>query len=243
METADSGEGSPQPRGEDPRCESQLDASPQRASDCTGGNRHERKRRRPTRSTATSQARRGSSAPPGGPPQCLGSAASLGGPTPGHTPARPRSSGVSGSGDAEDPYPSSECSSEELESDLEPNQKRQKSEKPGSSGLPCFDPADLVRSREGIFKAPKVIQQYVDKHFRCCLLKVERDALFKEHPRPDLDSCTVPKVDKFIMDFLAKRMPKEYDNELSKIQGSMGYSTPPALCRASWMRALRRTRQ
>ena len=178
-------------------------AHPQRSDDQTDGRSRARKRQRPTRSEdfTTGRARRGSSASSGGPSQRHGPSASLGGPsqshgppaslggsTSGHTSAPGRRGGASGSDEPEDTYPQSESSSEELEDTQEPASKRRKQGEVGLSGLPCFDPAELVRSREGTFKAPKVIQQYVDKHFRRCLLKEERDALFKEHPRPDLDS-------------------------------------------------------
>ena len=33
-----------------------------------------------------------------------------------------------------------------------------------------------------------------------------------------MDSCTLPKVDKFMTEYLGKYMPKDYDSELSKIQ-------------------------
>jgi hypothetical protein len=55
----------------------------------------------------------------------------------------------------------------------------------GPSGLSCFDPPALVKSSEGTFKAPKIIQEYLDKHFKRCASKEEREALFKEHPRLD----------------------------------------------------------
>ena len=62
----------------------------------------------------------------------------------------------------------------------------------GPSGLTCFDPADQVKS-SGTFKAPKVIQEYLDKHFKRCLTKEEWEALFSDHPRPDAESCSVPQ--------------------------------------------------
>ena len=73
----------------------------------------------------------------------------------------------------------------------------------------------------------------MDKHFRRCLLKEERDALFKE---PDLDSCAAPNVDKYIVDFLGKRMPKEHDSELSRIQGSVLASARPLV--SAWQSLL-----
>ena len=37
-------------------------------------------------------------------------------------------------------------------------------------------------------KVPKSIQKYLNKYLRHCLMKEEREALFREHPRPDLDA-------------------------------------------------------
>ena len=42
-----------------------------------------------------------------------------------------------------------------------------------------------------------------------CLTKEKREALFKEHTRPDLDFCVPPKIGKYMSEFLRKRMPKE----------------------------------
>ena len=59
------------------------------------------------------------------------------------------------------------------------------------------------------------------KHLKRCLPKEEREALFKEHPRPDLHSAVPPKVDKYVQDFLGKCMPKDHDFELSKTQSAI----------------------
>lgn len=85
-------------------------------------------------------------------------------------------------------------------------------------GIVAFDPASLVRSREGTIKVPKPIQKYLSKHLKQCLTKEQREALFKEHPRPDLEVTLAPKVDKYISDFLGKKLPKEQDTELMKVQ-------------------------
>ena len=50
-------------------------------------------------------------------------------------------------------------------------------------------------------------------------MKEEREALLREHPRPDLDTTTLaPKADRYISDFLGKKFPREQDTELMKIQ-------------------------
>jgi len=41
------------------------------------------------------------------------------------------------------------------------------------------------------------------------------EALFKEHPQPKLDVTTTPEVDEYIPDFLGKKLPKEYNGQLS----------------------------
>ena len=64
-----------------------------------------------------------------------------------------------------------------------------------------FDPAELVKHKEGTFAVPKPISSYLSKHVKRCLSKEEREALFKEHPCPDLDACL---VDKYMSEFLGK---------------------------------------
>ena len=91
---------------------------------------------------------------------------------------------------------------------------------PSSSAAP-FDPASLVQSREGTFTPPDPIVKYLEKHFKHCLSKQEREALFKEHPQPDTAVCVVPRVDKYITDFLGRRMPKDRDAELMRIQAAV----------------------
>ena len=49
-----------------------------------------------------------------------------------------------------------------------------------------FDPASLVKSKEGTFSVPSTMKKYLNKHMKRCLSKEEREAIFKEHPKPDL---------------------------------------------------------
>ena len=63
--------------------------------------------------------------------------------------------------------------------------------------------------------------KYLEKHFKHCLSKQEREALFKEHPRLDTAVCVVPRIDKYITDFLGRRMPKDRDAELMRIQAGV----------------------
>ena len=109
--------------------------------------------------------------------------------------------------------------------DTEYQSKRKKLESETDSDedelLGQFDPASLVKSKEGTFSVPSTMKKYLNKHMKRCLSKEEREALFKEHPKPDLHSCSPPKVDKYISDFLGKRLPKEHDSELAKIQSAI----------------------
>ena len=84
-----------------------------------------------------------------------------------------------------------------------------------------FDPTELVKNREGTFVTPKSVSTYLSKHLRRCLTKEEREALFKEHPRPDVEVCTVPKVDKYMTEFLGKQLPKDNEAQLTKIQAAI----------------------
>ena len=78
-----------------------------------------------------------------------------------------------------------------------------------------------VKAKDGTFQTPKSMRKYLEKHLRRCVSKEEREALFKEHPKPDLPVCAPPRVDKFMTDFLGKRLPKERDHDLSKIQAAV----------------------
>lgn len=111
--------------------------------------------------------------------------------------------------------------------------KRRWTENPEEDSLPYFDPAALVEAKEGTVKVPRAMRRYLEKHMKRCLAKEERDALFKEHPCPDLTSCVLPKIKymldyrlvppkiKYMLDFLGKRLPKTGDADLSKIQASI----------------------
>ena len=41
------------------------------------------------------------------------------------------------------------------------------------------------------------VESYFNKHLKRCLAKKERDIRFREHSRPNLDSCVPPKVYKY----------------------------------------------
>ena len=84
-----------------------------------------------------------------------------------------------------------------------------------------------MKAREGTFNPPTQMGECLNKHLKRCLRKEEREALCKEHPRPDLHSCTPPKADKYMMEFLGKRVPKEHDSVLSKIQADILTSIRP----------------
>lgn len=92
---------------------------------------------------------------------------------------------------------------------------------PESGDFLNFDPTELVKNREGTFVIPKSVESYLSKHLRRCLTKEEREALFKEHPRPDTEVCTVPKVDKYMSEYLGKQFPKDSEAQLTKIQAAI----------------------
>ena len=182
----------------------------------------------------------GSTVPSGGPhSQAHGSAASLGGPGRLENSNEPLDAPWNGTSDEDDCYPSSpEDESSDIDYQPPAHKKRRAgvAEGAGPSSLTCFDPADLVKSSEGTFKAPKLIQEYLDKHFKRCLTKEEREALFREHPRPDAESCSVPQVDKFITDFLGRNMPKDRDGVLCKLQAATLASARPLV--SAWQNLL-----
>ena len=95
-----------------------------------------------------------------------------------------------------------------------------------------FDPASLVKEKEGTFTPHPLVAGYLGKRMQRCLTKEEHEALLKDHPRPGVASCKVPAVDKYIREFLGKRFPKDMDTDLSKIQGGVMHIVCPLA--AAW---------
>ena len=60
----------------------------------------------------------------------------------------------------------------------------------------------------------------------------EREALFKERPRPDTEVCTVPKVDKYMTEYLGKQFTKDSEAQLTKIQAAILATLKPLT--AAW---------
>ena len=87
-----------------------------------------------------------------------------------------------------------------------------------SQGPSYFNPASLVKSKEGTFKPPRPMERYLGKHLKRCLSKEEWDALIKEHPLPDINACVPPKADKYLSDYLGRRFPRDQDAKLNKVQ-------------------------
>lgn len=80
------------------------------------------------------------------------------------------------------------------------------------------------------------MERYLDKHMRRFLAKEEREALFKEHPRPDIDACLPPKVDQYLTDFLGKCFPRQYDTDLARIQSAVLATVRPVI--SAWQSLL-----
>ena len=108
-----------------------------------------------------------------------------------------------------------------LENPSAKHHKGDSSSESSSAGPSYFEPAGLMKTKEGTARVSSHMRNYLDKYMRNCLTKEEREALFKEHPRPDLDSCTPLKVDRFMSEYLGKRMPKDQESELLKIQSAV----------------------
>ena len=91
-----------------------------------------------------------------------------------------------------------------------------------------FDPT-LEREDRDEFKVkvPRMIEKYIDKHFRQALSKEERTAMLKRHPKPDVEAAIPPRLDGFVADFAGKKLDKARDAQLAKIQGAMLYTASP----------------
>lgn len=77
------------------------------------------------------------------------------------------------------------------------------------------------------FEPPKVIEQYIETHFRKSLSKEERTAMLKRHPKPNTKAALPPKLDQFLVDFSGKKLDKARDAQLSRIQASVLYVANP----------------
>ena len=100
-----------------------------------------------------------------------------------------------------------------------------------SQGPSYFDPASLIKSKEGTFKPPRPMERYLGKHLKRCLSKEEWDALIKEHPLPDINECVPPKADKYLSDYLGRRALPQRSGCQTK-QSTVGHSTPSSVCLA-----------
>ena len=75
-------------------------------------------------------------------------------------------------------------------------------------------------SKEGKFRAPFVIADYLEKRMKWCLTKDECKVLTKDHTKSDSPSCKVPPIDRSMKIFLGKTFPEEEHGELAKIQAA-----------------------
>ena len=67
-----------------------------------------------------------------------------------------------------------------------------------------FDPSKEKETEEFRFKAPKVVNSYMEKHFQRTLSKEERTAMLRVHPKPETPVTSPPKLDQFMLDLLEK---------------------------------------
>ena len=67
-----------------------------------------------------------------------------------------------------------------------------------------FDPSKKKETEEFRFKAPKVVNSYMEKHFQRTLSKEERTAMLRVHPKPETPVASPPKLDQFMLDLLGK---------------------------------------
>ena len=90
-----------------------------------------------------------------------------------------------------------------------------------------FDPSKEKETEEFRFRAPNVVNSYMEKHFRRTLSKEERTAMLRVHPKPDTPVASPPKLDQFMSDFAGKRLEKAHDTQLIKIQTNLLYAANP----------------
>ena len=105
--------------------------------------------------------------------------------------------------------------------------KRRKLEAGNKDLTSPFDPSKEKETEEFRFRAPNVVNSYMEKHFRRTLSKEERTAMLRVHPKPDTPVASPPKLDQFMSDFAGKRLDKARDTQLIKIQTNLLYAANP----------------
>ena len=117
------------------------------------------------------------------------------------------------------------------EGDDEPPAKRRKEggdDGPSTSGL--FDPVMAgTEEDEYQFTPPKVIADYLEKHFRRSLTKRERKAMLKADPKPGTPVTSPPNVDEYLGVFWKGKLNLSQDGEWKQVQNALLCSTGP-LC-------------
>ena len=94
--------------------------------------------------------------------------------------------------------------------------------------IQCFDPELETEDKEEFkMKVPRVVERYVEKHFRRSLSKEERTAMLKKHPKPDTEAAAPPKLDSFVADYAGKNLDKAHDAHLARIQGAVLHAANP----------------
>ena len=97
-----------------------------------------------------------------------------------------------------------------------------------TSGL--FDPV-IAGSEEDEyhFTPPKVVCDYLEKHFRCGLIKRERKAMLKADPKPNTPAASPPDVDEYLGVFYRGKLNHGQDGEMKQVQTALLNATGP-LC-------------
>ena len=115
--------------------------------------------------------------------------------------------------------------------DEPPPTKRKKEgdgEEPSTSGL--FDPVLAgTEEDEYQFTPPKVISNYLEKHFRRSLTKKERKAMLKADPKPQTPVISPPNVDEYLAVFWKGKLNLSQDGEWKQVQNALLCATGP-LC-------------
>ena len=85
-----------------------------------------------------------------------------------------------------------------------------------TSGL--FDPV-IAGSEEDEqhFSPPKVVCDYLEKHFRCSLTTRERKAMLKADPKPSTLVAAPPEVDEYLGVFYKSKLNLSQDGEMKQI--------------------------
>ena len=119
---------------------------------------------------------------------------------------------------------------DQLDSEPPPAKKLKKDDDSESTTSSLFDPV-IAGSEEDLyhFTPPKVVKDFLERHFHHGLTKRERKAMSKADPKPDTTVTCSPEIDGFLKVFWKGKLNLKEGEEIRSVQTALLNATGP-LC-------------